>query len=170
MLDILLTIITFGLKPVYDKNLSYYKIIKEFREKLPRKQNQAKNLTAEEIERHPLLDNSFKHIMVLDTSNHRTTIGETEIDLFYNKLNEFDYSFMFFKEYYKSYTRNLNRFNPKAENKNFDLIFLQRVIKDDPLHPIKPFDVFLYHLKWKYKLTSSIYSSLKYRKKKEKNF
>lgn len=166
MSNIVVSILSFGLKPLYDKNAAYYKIIKDFREKLPRQQNQARQMTAEEIERHPFLPDSFKHITVVDTSNHKTTISEAEIDIFYNKLNEFDYSFVIFRNYYKRFTRNLNRFNPKAQNKNFDLVIIQSLLKDDPLHPLKPFDVLVYHLKWKFKLTSRIYMRLKYGKDK----
>ncbi len=160
---------SFGLKPLYDKNISYYKIIKEFRERLPRQQNRAKSLTSEEIEKHPLLDNDFKYVNVINTSTHKTTVSEVEIDLFYNKLNDFDYRFVFFRNYYKSFTRNLNRFNPKAENGNFHLIIVQKLLQDDPEnHPLKPFDVFFYFIKWKFKLTSRIYVYFLNRKQNNK--
>lgn len=41
-------ILTLGLKPLYDKNLSYSRIITDFRNKLPRHQNRAKKLTQKE--------------------------------------------------------------------------------------------------------------------------
>jgi hypothetical protein len=167
--NILLNILSLGLKPLYEKNMSYYKIVKEFREKLPRQQNQARNLTEEEVQKHPFLHDSFKYFTVIDTSNHKTNVSESEIDLFYNKINDFNYAFIFFKKHYKDYTRNLNRFNPKAENKNFDLVIVQRLLKDDPLNPINPVDVFIMHLKWNYKLTSKIYIFFKFGKEKRRN-
>ena len=64
---------------------------------------------------------------------------------------------MLFKDYYKNYTSNLNRFNPKAVNKDFNLVMVQLVLKDNSLKPIKPFDVLIFQLKWEVKLTSKIY-------------
>ena len=60
---------------------------------------------------------------------------------------------MLFKKHYKNYTRNLNRFNPKAENRNSELAFLQQVIRENPENPLKPFPVFIHHLKYKIKPT-----------------
>jgi hypothetical protein len=165
MLDIIFNILSLGLKPLYEKNLSYYKMIREFREKLPRRQNEARKLSEAEKKNSPVLS-SLQHFTVVDLSTHKTSLNEADLDMFYNKLESFDYSFMFFKNYYKRYTRNLNRFNPKAQHKNFDLVMLQNVIKDDPIHPLKPFDVLIYHLKWKFKFTSKIYIWFLDRRKK----
>jgi hypothetical protein len=168
MFDIILNILTLGLKPLYEKNLSYYKIIRDFREKLPRHQNEARRIGEDEIKNNPLLS-SLQNFTVLDLSTHRTSLSESEIDLFYNKLNSFDYGFILFKKHYKSYTKNLNRFKPKAENKNFDLAMLQNVIKDDPNRPLKPIPVLIYHLKWKFKFTSKIYVWILNRTRKNKS-
>jgi hypothetical protein len=168
MIEIFLTIITLGLKPLYDKNNSYYKIIAQFRNKLPRHQNQAKKLTEEEIAKSVLFKGVAQFMTVLNVSPHKTSLTEAEIDEFYNQLNNFDYRFIFFKDYYRRHTNNLNRFNPKAENKNFDLAIIQIVLKEDPLHPLKPIPVFIYHLKYKYKITSSIYLWERKRKRQKK--
>jgi hypothetical protein len=168
MLNIILNILTFGLKPIYKKHLSYYEIIKEFREKLPRRQNEARRLTEQEIKNSPILS-SLEHFTVVNLGTHKTSLNEADLDIFYNKLGLFDYKYMFFKKYYKSFTRNLNRFNPKAEHGNFDLVMLQNVLKDDPIHPLKPFDVLKYHLKWKIKFTSKIYIWFLDRQRKKLN-
>lgn len=165
MSNIIISILSLGIKPLYDKNVAFYKIIKDFREKLPRLQNQARLMSEEEINNHPLLHESFKIFAVINTSCHKTTISEGEIDIFYNKLNDFDFSFIFFKKHYKDYTRNLNRFNPKAQNKNFDLIILQKLLNDEASYPLKLQEVLLYHLKWKFNLTSKIYLKIKNRNK-----
>ncbi len=34
---------------------------------------------------------------------------------------------------------------------------LQEVLKESSTNPLKPFDVLVYHIKWKLKLTSPIY-------------
>ena len=42
MEKLFISVITLWMKPLYDKNMAYYKLTKEFREKLPRPQHQAK--------------------------------------------------------------------------------------------------------------------------------
>lgn len=157
MEQLFMNILSLGLKPLYEKNIAFYRLLKEFSNKLPRHQNQARKMTSDEIEKHPLLPESAKFITVLDTSTHKPNVSELEIDLFYNQLNDFDFSFVFFKKYYKQISKNLNRLKPAGAKGNLDLIVLQRILQGDFLHPLKPFDVLVYHLKWKFKLTSPIY-------------
>ncbi len=157
MIDLILNIITFGLKPLYEKNISYYNLIVEFRKKLPRPQNEARKITDAEIDSNPFLPESMKYVNALDVSTHKTSITEQDLDLFMNSMRYFDYSFMLFKSHYKAYSNNILRFNPKSDNKNFDLIFLQELLKDNSTHPLKPLDVLTYHFKYKYNLTSKIY-------------
>lgn len=156
MLDTILNIISLGIKPLYEKHLEFYQIIEEFRNKLPRPQNEARQLTEEEKSKHPFL-HSLQYLTVLDLSTHKVSISEADIDLFYNRLNGFDYRFMLFKDYYQKYTANLNRFSPTADNRNFNLVMVQQVIKNEKLSPIKPIDVLIFHLKWKIKPTSKTY-------------
>lgn len=156
MIDMILNIITLGLKPVYDKHQKFYNIISNFRNKLPRPQNTACKLTNSELESHSVLSD-MKYMTVVDLSTHKTTMSEADIDQFYNELNHFDYRFMLFPGYYKGIVKNINRFNPKAENKNFDLFMVQQVLKDNPLKPIKPIDAIRFNLMWNYKLTSRIH-------------
>jgi|JI7StandDraft_1071085.scaffolds.fasta_scaffold266885_2 hypothetical protein len=156
MINQLLNIITLGLKPIYEKHRKFYEIICNFRNKLPRPQNTARKLSEDELESHPILSD-LKHITVVDLSTHKTTVSEADIDQFYNELNHFDFSFMLFPKYYDGIVRNINRFNPKAENKNFDLFMVQQILKDNPIKPIKPIDVILFNLKWNFKPTSNVY-------------
>ena len=151
-----LRLCTFGLVTFYEKQVHYYNIIKEFKNKLPRKQNEAKVISEERKKAHPILSD-FAFMEVSDVSTHKVTLDEKDIELFYNKLNNFDYGFMFFKKYYKNYTNNLNRFDPKAENKNFHLVIIQKILSND-IKPIKPSEVWLYHLKYELKLSSTCYS------------
>jgi hypothetical protein len=166
MANILLNILSLGLKPFYEKHLAYYRIIKEFRDKLPRQQNQARTISDEEKDLHPILS-GLKYMHVVDLATHKVSVGEADIDRFYNQLNNFDYRFILFKKYYRKFTKNLNRFDPKATNKDFHLVMVQNIIKDDQLHPLKPFDILVYHLKWEYKLTSKIYIWFLKRKRKK---
>jgi hypothetical protein len=94
---------------------------------------------------------------VVDLSSQRISLTESDIDVFYNKLNNFNYDFILFKKYYKSIVINLNRFNPKAENTNFELAILKDLLVEKKSRPLRPIPILIYHLKFKYKLTSWIY-------------
>jgi len=155
MIDQLLNILTLGLKPLYERNLSYYNIIRDFREKLPRPQNKATPISQDEQEKIGLP--SLSGINVVNLATFKTTISEAEIDQFYNKLQYFDYSYILFPNYYRKFTANLMRFKPEAKNKNFDLFMVQQILQENPLKPLKPFPVLFYHIKWEIKWTSSIY-------------
>ena len=165
--DLLFNILSIGLKPLYDWNNRYFILINNFRKNLPRPQQEAKKLNKKDIKNYPLFKDSLKFMTVVDLSTHRTSISEKEIDIFYNELRDFNYKFMFFGKYYKSFSKNLMRFNPKSENGNFDLVLIQEVLKDKPnTKPLKPVDVFIYHIKYKFKLTSKFY--IRYKKNKLK--
>lgn len=131
----------------WHRNNSYYKLIKEFRNKLPRRQTSAT----------PFDNPALPHFTSLNLSTHETSLTEAELNIFFNELENFDYRFILNKKYYREFSKNLLRFNPKAVNGNFDLVMVQQVLKVDPYHPLKPFDVFIYHLKFRYKFTSKIH-------------
>ena len=89
---------------------------------------------------------SIAHFSVMNVGTHKISLTENDIDEFCNKLNSFDFSFMFFMKYCKSYIMNLNRFNPIAENKNFELAVLQKAIEIKSINPTKPFSVLWFHI------------------------
>lgn len=157
IMDLILNIISLGLKPLYEKHYSFYTITNEFRNKLLRIQNRAHKMTKEELKTNPFLSDVSKMMTVVDLTPQKINLTESDIDLFYNKLNNFDYQFIIFKRYYKSFTSNLNRFNPKAENSNFDIAIVQDILIENKYRPLKPFPILLYHLKYKYKISSWIY-------------
>lgn len=130
------------------KNNAFYIVIKDFRNKLPRRQTSAK----------PFDNPILPHITSLNLSTHETSLTESDLNTFFNELEHFNFKFVLFKNYYRSYSKNLFRFNPKAVNGNFDLVMVQRILDDDPIfHPVKPIDVFIYHLKFEYRITSKLY-------------
>ncbi len=166
MVDILLNILTLG----YRKNYSYYKLILEFRKKLPRPQNEARKITDEEIDKNPFLPESMKYVNTLDLSTHKPTVTEQELDFFINSIQYFDYSFMLFKSHYKAYSKNILRLNPTSENGDFDLVMLQQILKDDPIHPLKPIPVLVHHIKFSIKPFSTVYVwNLKRKRRKKVN-
>lgn len=150
----LLSLISFGLIPLYKKHYSFYQIIEEFRNKLPRKQNEAKYMNELELENNLILKNISKGMTVVDVSVEKVNLSEADIDLFYNKLNNFHFDFILFKKYYKQIVNNLNRFNPKAENKNFDIVIVKELLTEDINHPLRPIPILIYHIKSKLLLTS----------------
>lgn len=156
-MDLILNILTLGLKPLYQRHYSFYEILVEFRNKLPRRQNEARKLTEKELEKNIVLKDISKIMTVVDLSSQKISLTESDIDEFYNKLNNFNYDFILFKKYYKSIVKNLNRFNPKAENTNFDLAILKELLVEKKSRPLRPIPILIYHLKFKYKLTSWIF-------------
>jgi hypothetical protein len=160
MNEIILNILTLG----YKKNNSYYKLISEFRIKLPRPQNQAKRLSEREIEDNPFLPDSLKHIAVYDLSTLKTSLSEQELDMFFNAVQEFDFSCLFFKKYYKRHKANILRLKPTTSERSVDWVVLQKVLQEDEIHPLKPNKVLIHHLKFEWKFTSRVY--LKFRQRK----
>ena len=160
-MDIILNILTLGLKPLYERHYSFYSILVEFRNKLPRRQNEARKLTEKELENNIVLKDISKIMTVVDLSTQKISLTESDIDDFYNKLNNFNYEFIIFKKYYKSIETNLNRFNPIAENKNFDIAILKDLLTEKKSRPLRPIPVLIYHIKYKYKLTSWIFRLIK---------
>lgn len=157
-MDIILSILTLGLKPLYERHYSFYSILVEFRNKLPRRQNEAKKLRDTDLDNgHPLKE-ILKTMTVMDLSTQKINLTESDIDLFYNKLNNFSYNFIIFKKYYKSYVRNLNRFSPKASNTNFDLAIIRDLLIETDARPLRPIPILMFHLKYKYKLTSWMFN------------
>jgi len=130
---------------LWKRNNSYYNLIKEFRNKLPRPQMSAKPFE------------SNLPFTTINVSTHRTSLTESEIDVFYNSLKYFDYSWVLYKRHYRAHANNLFRFDPKATNKNFDLIMVQQILNDETLYRLKPLDILVYHLKYKHKITSKPY-------------
>jgi hypothetical protein len=155
---LLVALIIWMINYLYKKNTLYYQIIKEFREKLSRPQTEARKLSDSQIERHPFIPNSFKDIRAIDVSTHKTAISESELDVFYNKLRYFDYSFVLFKKHYKGRTEEFLRLNPKSVNKDFHLVLLQEVLEENSLHPLEFRKVLVHHIKYEWKFTTYFYT------------
>ena len=113
----------------------------------------------------PLHEKQWRfHNLIADFRNKLAKRGESpltesDIDLFYDELNNFNFNFVFFSDYYKKYIANLNRFRPKPIHGNIDVTFLLIAIAEDKWKPTEPSAVFSYHLKYKYKLTSRFFIS-----------
>lgn len=81
-----------------------------------------------------------------------------DIDKFYDEINSLNFRFSMFEKYYQNYIDNINRFKPEEDN-NFDITFLKIAIAEDKWKPTEPLDIFNYHIRYKYKLTSKLFIS-----------
>lgn len=141
-----------GLIWLYKRNNSFAIISNDFILKLSPNNKRERIITDEDIDNHPILSKmqSLKSITGIDTSTHKTSINQNDIDSFFNKINSFDYRFMFFKKHYQTIVSNLNRYNnAESVDKNFDLIMIQRILDDSKL---KFIDILSYKIVEKYKI------------------
>ena len=79
-MNILLNILTLGLKPLYKKHYSFFLILVEFRNKLPRKQNEALKISEKDLENNLILNNLSGIMTVVDLSTQKTSLTESDID------------------------------------------------------------------------------------------
>jgi|SRR5690554_1902034 len=113
----------------------------------------------------PLLEKQGRlHNIIVDfreklSKRQEGKLSVEDVEDFYRKVNNFDFSFVFFAEYYRKYIENLNRFKPQTEEENPDITFLLIAIAEDKWKPTKPLGVFLHHIQYKYKLTSKLFTS-----------
>jgi hypothetical protein len=120
---------------VYVKNIAYSKIIKDFKKQLPPSNKRATKIEKSKSEELFGKDSFLLEFTGLDVSTHKSSISESEIDKFFNEINDFNYSFVIFSKYYKSITSNLNRFNKAVgENKNIDLVMIQEILNNTELN------------------------------------
>lgn len=136
MTDLVLNILTFGIRPLYKKQGAFNDLITEFRKRF--------------------------------ANPGRYGLIEEDVDEFYKKLNNFNFSYVLFKGYYRDYIENLNRFMPEAEGDVPDLTFLRIALTENKWKPTKPWPVFLYHIRYRFPLTSKpivSYQKMQYRKK-----
>jgi hypothetical protein len=135
--------------------------------KLPREQNRSKNLTDKEIINSPILHNGLVNFNVYDLSTQKVNITEQELDIFFNQLKNFDFTFVLFKSYYNNHRNNILRFNPIGGVKSIEWIVLQMALTESESHPIELTRVFIYHIKYKFPMTSKLYLYLIKRRRKK---
>lgn len=109
------------------------------------------------------------HAVISDFRNKLASpnLSEAEIDEFYTELADFDSSFVLFPKYYRQYILNLNRWNPKAEDGEFDGKLLEVALAENKWKPTAPYPIFVHHLKYKYKITSKFFIAQQKRKNRK---
>lgn len=116
----------------------------------------------------PLFDKQWRfHNLITEfrarfSNPSRAGLAVEDIKEFYKQLDNFDFKNGFFKNYYRDYIENLNRFRPKDNNP--DLTFIRIALTENKWKPTEPIPVFIHHLKYKTKFTSRFFIS---REKKE---
>jgi hypothetical protein len=76
MLDFILKMTEGLVKVLFGKNQAYYKLVTDFRNKLPRPQNEGKVLNNSEISEHPYLPKFAKHVTTVDLDSIKTSVTE----------------------------------------------------------------------------------------------
>lgn len=127
MSDIILNILSLGIKPFYEKQRRFHDLLIEFRGRF--------------------------------ANPGRANRVQADIDEFYERLNNFDFKYVLFEDYYRKHMDNLNRLKPNLEGSELDLKFIRIALEENKWKPTKPFPVLRHHLKYKYKLTAKSFIS-----------
>ncbi len=104
----------------------------------------------------------------LESSQGKEDITKADIDAFYNKLDNINFSFVLFSKYYQKFIANLNRLKPQPEDKNPDLTLLRVALAENEWKPTTPFSIFVHHLKYDNKITSKAFIAYQKRQNRKK--
>lgn len=126
-MDLVLNILSFGMKPLYERQRRFHDLIIDFRSRF--------------------------------ANPGRANKVQADIEELYEKLNNFDFSFVLFENYYRQYIENLNRLRPNLEGNELDLNFIRIALAENKWKPTKPLSVFRHSLKYDYKLTAKPFVS-----------
>lgn len=123
----------------------------------------------------PVCEKQFKfhHLIaefrtVLEHSVSENQIKNTDIETLYAKLDTFNYSFLLFSKHYKKYLANLKHLKPELDGAYPDVALLRVAVSENKWKPTKPFDIFVHHIKYRYKLTSKPYIAFEKKQNKKK--
>ncbi|WP_157491852.1 hypothetical protein [Gelidibacter mesophilus] len=93
----------------------------------------------------------------LSSSESQAKITKSDLDQFYIQLKTFDSRFKLFPKYYHNYIENLNRLRPDLDDTHPDWTFLKIALADKKSKPTKTLPIFVYHIKYVYKITSPLF-------------
>jgi hypothetical protein len=114
---------------VFKGNREFFKLIEEFHEKLPPKHKKAKKL----------LDSSSTFTIV-DTTNMKMNLTDTEIDLFHKRLENFKYNrILFGRKKIEAFSNNLQRLLISSGWEKFGITMIQTVLEEEPFARNKPY-------------------------------
>jgi hypothetical protein len=122
-------IMTFLLQRLFGGNKEFFKIIDEFKKKLPPKDKKAESKFNEKI--------GLQH-MNLDTL--KSNIETKDIDYFLKQLEDFDYNSVFFKrEKIENYSKNIQRIIKTTKWELFSIGILQELLESKERNKNKPY-------------------------------
>jgi hypothetical protein len=120
---------TFLLQRLFGGNKEFFKIIDEFKKKLPPKDKKAESKFNEKI--------GLQH-MNLDTL--KSNIETKDIDYFLKQLEDFDYNSVFFKrEKIENYSKNIQRIIKTTKWELFSIGILQDLLESKERNKNKPY-------------------------------
>lgn len=128
MANLLVNILSLGIKPFLEKQRKFHELIVEFRDRF--------------------------------SNPGRANRVQADIDELYERLNNFDFKYVLFEDYYRNHIENLNRLSPNLEGSELDLKFIRIALEENKWKPTKPFPVLRHHLKYKFKLTAKPFTSI----------
>lgn len=110
-------------------NRDFFKILKDFQDKLPPKHKRATKR-----------NDISTYITTLDTTNMKMNLTTQDIDLFHKKLENFNYDRIFFKrKKIISYSKNIQRLLSTSQWEKFGIAMVQTVLEDDTFKKSKPY-------------------------------
>ncbi|WP_289045174.1 hypothetical protein [uncultured Olleya sp.] len=122
-------IMTFILQHLFGGNKEFFRIINDFRKKLPPKDKKATIRYSENLGMSNMNLNTLK-----------TSIDKKELDFFLKELEDFDYSKVYFrKKKVQGYSKNLQRIIKTTDWKLFGVGILQEIIDNDKKEKNKPY-------------------------------
>lgn len=124
-----LSVLLASVRLLFKGNLAFFKLLQEFQDKLPPKHKRAK-------ERKDILP----ALNVLDTSKMKMNLTTAEIDAFNKKLENFNYSKIFFKrKEITAYSKNLQRLMRESAWEKFGIAIIQNLLEDESYASRKPY-------------------------------
>lgn len=120
---------TFLFHHLFGGNKEFFRIINDFRRKLPPKDKKAQ-----------IGYNENLGVSHMNLSTLKTNLDQKEIDFFLKELEDFDYSKVYFrKKKIQGYSRNLQRIIKTTDWKLFGVGMLQEIIDNDKKEKKKPY-------------------------------
>jgi hypothetical protein len=141
MLDFILKMTEGLVKVLFGKNQAYYKLVTDFRNKLPRPQNEGKVLNNSEISEHPYLPKFAKHVTTVDLDSIKTSVTEQDLDVFINRIRHFEYRYMLWNGKYQAFSNNILRLKPELSPPNTDFYTLIIILNSDAVGQLKPMNL-----------------------------
>ncbi|WP_291116208.1 hypothetical protein [Flavobacterium sp. UBA6135] len=122
-------LMTFLLQHLFGGNKEFFRIVNDFRKKLPPKDKKAIIGYNENL--------GMSH---MNLNTLKTSLDEKELDFFLKELEDFDYSKVYFrKKKVEGYSRNLQRILKTTDWKLFGIGILQEIIDNDKKGKNKPY-------------------------------